>query len=164
MQNQVKNIKDGVMGKIRKDSIKMRPPIYFLLGSILTFIGLVSSIVSSIFFVGLMLFFSRSHGPMASVRLDLILSSFPWWTPVLAVIGLIAGIWLMRRYEFSFKVDFKLLIFGFILAIITSGIAVDSLGLNEALFRRGPMRGMMRQYLQDSTAPDAPGFGRYRLP
>lgn len=155
---------DHVMGKIRDDKVRMRPRIYFVIGSLLTFVGLVSSIVSSIFFVGLMRFFSRAHGPMGGFRLEQILSSFPWWTPVLAVVGLGMGIWLLRSYDFSFKIDFRFLIAGFIVAVIVSGIVVDAIGLNDALFRRGPMRGMMRQYLQDRPTQDMPGSGRYYLP
>jgi hypothetical protein len=164
MQKDLKNITDSVMSQIHSDKIKMRPRMYFVIGSTLTFVGLVSSIVSSIFFVGLMRFFSRSHGPMGSLRLDQILSSFPWWTPVLAVVALIVGIWLLRLYDFSLKVDFKLLVAGLILAVIVSGVVIDFIGLNDALFRRGPMKGMMRQYLREGPAQDMPGFGRYKLP
>ncbi len=138
------------MDQIHTKKIKMKPKAYFIAGSILTFIGLVSSVVVSVFLVGLIRFSMRSHGPMASYRLDQILSSFPWWAPILAVIGLIAGIWLLRKYDFSFRVNLKIVIFGFILAIIVGGWVIDSIGLNDALIRRGPMQGIMRQYMQDN--------------
>lgn len=134
------------MDKIHGDKIKMKPKVYFVVGSILTFVGLVSSIVVSIFLMGLIRFSLRSHGPMGSYRLEQILSNFPWWAPILAVVGLIVGIWLLRKYDFSFKVNFKLIIVGFILAVIVGGWIVDSVGLNDALIRRGPMQRMMRQY------------------
>ncbi|MFA6294897.1 MAG: hypothetical protein WC666_00545 [Candidatus Paceibacterota bacterium] len=146
MSKESKNITDNIMDQIHEDKIKMRPKIYFVAGSILTFIGLVSSVVVSVFLVGLIRFSLRTHGPMASYRLDQILSIFPWWAPILAIVGLIVGIWLLRKYDFSFKVNFKLIIIGFILAVIVGGWLVDSLGLNDVLIRRGPMQGMMRQY------------------
>lgn len=151
MQKDLKNITDSVMDQIRNDKIKMRPRIYFILGSILTFVGLASSVVASIFLVGLVRFSIRSHGPMGGFRLEQILSSFPWWAPVLAVGGLITGIWLLRRYDFAFKINFKLLILGFVLAIIVGGLIVDTIGLNDALVRRGPMKGIMRQYMQENN-------------
>ena len=139
------------MNQIHDQKIKMRPKVYFIAGSVLTFIGLVSSVVVSVFLVGLIRFSLRAHGPMASYRLDQMLSSFPWWAPVLASLGLIIGIWLLRRYDFSFKVNFKTIIIGFVLAVVVGGWVVDSIGLNDALIRRGPMRGMMRQYMQDNN-------------
>jgi hypothetical protein len=164
MSKELKNITDNIMGQIHEEKIKMRPKAYFIAGSILTFVGLVSSVVVSVFLVGLIRFSLRSHGPMASYRLDQILSSFTWWAPVLAIVGLIAGIWLLRKYDFSFKVNLKIIIIGFILAVIVGGWVIDSIGLNDALIRRGPMQGMMRQYMQDNNIQGAqgggPGWGR----
>ncbi len=137
----------------------MRPRAYFIAGSALTFVGLVSSVVVSVFLVGLMRFSLRSHGPMAGYRIDQMLSSFPWWAPVLAIVGLIAGIWLLRKYDFSFKVNFKVVIIGFTLAVIAGGWVVDNIGLNDALIRRGPMQGVMRRYIQDNNLHGAPGAG-----
>ena len=136
------------MEQIHDKKIKMHSKIYFAIGSLLTFVGLISSAVVSVFLVGLIRFSLRSHGPMAGYRLDQILSSFPWWVPVLAIVGLIAGIWLLHKYDFSYKINFKFIIIGFVLAIIIGGWVVDTIGLNDTLIRRGPMQGMMRQYMQ----------------
>lgn len=166
MSKELKNIADNVMDQIHEDKIKMKPKAYFIAGSILTFVGLVSSVVISIFLVGLIRFSLRSHGLMASYRLDQILSSFPWWAPVIAIVGLIAGIWLLRKYDFSFKMNFKMVIIGFILAVIVGGWVIDSIGLNDVLIRRGPMQGIMRQYMQDNNIQSGqgsgPGWGRNR--
>ena len=136
------------MEQIHGGKIKMRPKLYFIAGSILTFVGLASSVVISVFFIGLIRFSLRSHGPMANYRFDQILSNFPWWALALAIIGLIVGICLLRKYDFSIKLNIKLTIIGFILAVIVGGWIVDSIGLNDILIRRGPMHGIMRQYLQ----------------
>jgi hypothetical protein len=162
MSKELKNITDNIMDQIHEEKIKMRPRVYFIAGSILTFIGLVSSVVVSVFLVGLIRFSLRTHGPMASYRLDQILSSFPWWVPVLAIVGLVAGIWLLRKYDFSFKVNFKVVIVGFVLAVIISGWVIDSIGLNDVLIRRGPMQGMMRQYLDNNDIQNGPSWGRNR--
>ncbi len=148
MPKDIKEIKDSIMDQIKNDKVKMKPRIYFVLGSILAFIGLVSSFVISIFLIGLIRFSLRSHGPMGAYRFESMLSSFPWWAPILAVIGLVLGIWLMRRYDFSFKVDFKSLVIGILLAVIVGGVVVDMLGFNDALVRRGPMRGMMKEMMR----------------
>lgn len=148
------------MDQIHEEKIKMRPKAYFIAGSVLTFVGLVSSVVVSVFLVGLIKFSMRTHGPMGNYRLDKILSIFPWWAPILAIVGLVAGIWLLRRYDFSFKFNLKVIIIAFILAVIVGGWVIDSLGLNEALMRRGPMQGIMKQYIQEENIQWGRGRGR----
>jgi len=160
MSKELKNITDNIMNQIHDEKIKMHSRIYFIIGSILTFAGLVSSAVISVFLVGLIRFSLRSHGPMAGYRLDQILSGLPWWTPTLAIIGLVVGIWLLRKYDFSYKINFKVIIVGFILAVIVGGWVIDSIGLNDILTRRGPMQGMMRQYLNDNSIQRGPGWNR----
>lgn len=147
MSKELNNITDAVMSKIREGKIETRPKIYFILGSLLAFLGLVSSIVISVFLFGLMRFLSRTHGPLGEYRLEQLLSSFPWWAPVFAVLGLISGIWLLRRYDFSYKIDSKIVVAGFILAIITAGVLIDMTGVNDAWVRRGPMKWMMQNYI-----------------
>lgn len=96
--------------------------------------------------------------------MEQMLASFPWWAPVIAIVGLVAGISLIRRYDLSFKVDFKLIIVGFVLAIFVGGIVVDLIGLNDALIRRGPMRGMMRQYLLENNLRIVPDPDKHFFP
>ncbi len=151
MPKELKNITDSIMAQVSVGKLKVRPRIYFVAGSILTFAGLTASVVFSIFLFGLVRFFLRSHGPMGEYRLGRLLSSFPWWSLGLAVIGLVAGLILIRRYDFSYKFNFKIVVIGFILAIIVAGWLIDVAGLNDVWLRRGPMKGLMRQYLQENN-------------
>jgi len=150
MSTELKNINETVMDKIHDGQLKMRPKIYFIAGSVFVFVSLVSSMIFSVFLFGLIRFSLRSHGPMGSYRLDQILSTFPWWSLFLAIVGLILGVYLIRRYSFSYKLDFKILVIGFVLAVIAAGWLVDVIGLNDIWFRHGPMRGFMRQYYQET--------------
>jgi hypothetical protein len=43
-----------------------------------------------------------------------------------------------------------------IAAIVVGGWIIDSSGLNDLLLRQGPMRGVMHQYLRESTLPILP--------
>lgn len=162
MSKELKNITGAVMDRIHQGKIKMRPRVYFVIGSLLTFIGLVASLLTSVFLVGLMRFSFRSRGPMREYRLEELLSCFSWWVPVLAVLGLVIGIWLLRRYDFSYKINFKVMIFGIIVAIIVAGLVLDMTGLNDVLLRRGPMQGIMRQYFQENNIEFSQGFGGYK--
>jgi hypothetical protein len=155
------NIANTVMDQIHTGKIKMRPKLYFIVGSLLTFAGLVSSIVVSVFFVGLIRFSLRTHGPMGGYRLDQILSSIPWWVPLFACASLGIGIWLLRTYDFSFKMNTTVVIVIFVAAVVVGGWIMDSSGLNDLLLRQGPMRGVMHQYLKQPPLPGTQsGFGR----
>lgn len=156
MSKDLNNLTDTIMEQIRGDEIKMRPKIYFIVGSLLTFAGLVSSVVISVFVIGLMQFSLRAHGPMAAYRLDQLLATFPWWAPMIAIAGMGAGIWLLRTYDVSFKIHFPVLVAGFVLAVLAGGWVVDSIGLNDALLRQGPMRGMMQRYAPHDPAQGFP--------
>ena len=148
MSEELKNITNNIMEQIDKGKIKMKPKIYFIIGSIITFFGLISSMIVSIFLIGLIRFSIRSNGRMAQYRFDQILSNFPWWTTIFAIISLIIGIWLIRKYDFSYKKKNVTIILGFVLAIIITGYTIDAIGLNDTLLHRGPMQGMMQNYFK----------------
>jgi len=137
MSKELNKTTEEIMSKIHKGQIKMRPRVYFIFGYILTIVGLVFSFVTSIFFVGITRFNLRSHGPMGEYRLEQLLSTFSWWMPVLAILGLITGIWLLRKYDFSYKINFKLLIIGLVASILIAGFVIDMTGLNDFWLHRG---------------------------
>lgn len=158
MSKELKNIKQTVMEKIHHGDIKMRPKWYFVLGSLFAFLGLVASMVTSVFLFGLIRFSLRSHGPMGEYRLEQLLANFPWWTALIAVAGLGIGIWLLRRYDFSYKVNFWWVTALFIVAMVATGWILDMTGLNDTLLHRGPMQGMMRQYFEENGSWPGQGF------
>lgn len=153
MPKELKDIKENVMEQIRLGRVKMKPRMYFIAGSILTFSGLVASVIISTFLVGLIRFSLRVHGPMAQYRYDQLMANFPWWTVILAVVSLAAGIWLLRQYDFSYKKEPWIILSGFILAILLAGIIIDMAGLNNRLLQGGPMKGMMRNYFPENKMP-----------
>lgn len=129
-----------IMSQVKTGQIVMKPKWYFVAGSLLLFSGLVSLSVGAIFLVNLTVFSLRRHGPMASWRLQLMLENFPWWVPVLAVVGIILGVNLLKKYDFSYQKNFKLIVISFVLAVFAAGLMIDKLGLNDYWIRRGRMR------------------------
>lgn len=143
------------MKKIYTGKIEMKPKIYFILGSIITLGSLIISFISTVFFLNLIKFLLRSHGPMGQIRLEQLLTSFPWWAPILAILGLIIGIKLLKQYDFSYKNNFIVVIISFVISIFIGVWLIDLSGLNNIWFRQGPMRGIMREYLQkNNNIPD----------
>lgn len=134
------------MSKIKTEQIKMKPKWYFWVGSLSMFIALVGIVIVSIFLISLVTFSLRSHGPMGAVRYQQIISSFPWWAPIIVAIGLIIGIILLKKYDFSYKKNFVLIIIIFVSALLLAGILVDILGFDNLWIKRGPMRRFYQQY------------------
>jgi len=140
------NITDNVMSRIQSGRIHMKPRWYFLLGSAGLIVGFVGLAVMSVFLVSLITFSLRSHGPMAAVRYQQLLSVFPWWAPITALIGLAAGIFLLKKFDFSYKKNFLLVVTVFIGSIILAGFVINYLGIDNLWVRRGMMRRFYQQY------------------
>jgi hypothetical protein len=155
------DLEKTIMAKVKSNEISMKPKWYFVLGSALMIIGLVASSIGAVFLTNLTLFLLRQHGPNGQYRLQQLLNSFPLWIPVLAVFGIAFGIWIIRKYDFSYKKNFWLIILGFILSVVLSAFVIDLLGLNDIWSRQGPMkRFYQRVEGQNSTFQRGAGQGR----
>ncbi len=159
------DLSSSIMARIKTDKITMKPKWYFLVGSVLAFLGLVSATVMTSFFISLISFSLRPHyGPGAAFRLQLMWASFPWWAVIFAFLGTGTGLWLLKKYDFSYKQNFWLLILGFIVSTIAAGYLMDITGLTEVLTKHGPgrgMRSMFGQYmLQEERKFQRPGWKR----
>jgi len=155
MSKDIKDLQKEIMSKIDQGEIKMKPRFYFVIGSLLTFIGLVSSIVISTFLISLIRLSLRAHGRMSQYKIDQLLENFPWWTVFFAIIGLVIGIYLLRHYDFSYKINNWFIILIFILGIISAGWIIDRIGFTDIISQRGPLKGLMRNYVPP---------GNYQIP
>ncbi len=140
------DITKKVMSEIKTERIEMRPKWYFLLGSLSIFVALVGLTFVSIFLISLVTFSLRSHGPMGAIRYQQIISNFPWWAPIIVIIGLITGTILLKKYDFSYKHNFLIIIIIFVSAILLTGIFVDTFGLDDFWIKRGPMKRFYQNY------------------
>ena len=147
------------MAKVKSNEISMKPRWYFIMGSLLTIAGLVGFSIGTVFLTNITLFLIRRHGPMGQWRLQQLLSSFPLWIPVLAILGIVLGIWMLRKYDFSYKKNFWLIILGFIFSVILAAFVIDQLGLNDMWSRQGPMRRFYQQ-IEGQAFPRGQGQGR----
>lgn len=152
MEKQKRNIENKIMNKVLSGEVKMKPKWYFVLGSIISFTGLVGMIIGAIFLTNLTLFFIRKQGP-GTGRINMMLDSFPLWIPLLAVAFIILGIWMLKKYDFSYKKNFIIVAVTVVIAIILSALIINLLGLNEIWAKREPMR---RFYMEDSSCMDKP--------
>jgi len=129
-----------IMAKVKSNEISMKPRWYFVLGSFFMVIGIVGISIGAVFFTNITLFLLRQHGPMGQWRLQSMIQSFPLWVPLLAMVGIVSGIVLLKKYDFSYKKNFLMVIIGFIISIVLTAFLLDFMGLNDVWARQGPMR------------------------
>jgi hypothetical protein len=155
------DLEKTIMAKVKSNEISMKPRWYFVVGSLLTVVGLVGFSIGAVFLTNLTLFLLKRHGPMGQWRLQQLLTSFPLWIPILALIGIVLGIWMLQKYDFSYKKNFWLIILGFIISVVFTAFVIDQLGLNDIWSRQGPMRRFYQQVEgQNSTVPRGSGQGQ----
>jgi hypothetical protein len=138
------DLEKEIMSKVTSGQINMKPRWYFVFGSIFSIFGLATLSVALVFLANIVMFLFRKHGRMGQWRLEVMLNDFPMWIPILAIVGIAMGIWLLKKYDFSYKKNFTALIIGFIISIIVAGLIIDRLGLND-IWSRG---GMMKKFYQ----------------
>ncbi len=140
MSKELKNITDSIMGQIHQGKIKMKPRLYFIIGSILSFVGVVLSILTTIFVISFIRFSFLAQGPMGEYKAEELVSHFSWFGPIFAILGLVIGIWLLRQYDFSYKINFRIMVVIVILAVTVAGIVLDMTGLNNIIFQHGTVQ------------------------
>jgi hypothetical protein len=134
-----------VMTQIEKKGVRMRPRLYFVLGSVLLGIGLGMAVVFGAFFFNLAFFRLRVHEPLGFLwfgqfGLRPFFFTFPWLRLFLAFIFIILGIVLLRRYEISYKKSFLVLAISLVILVLTAGFLIDRIGFNEQVRRIPPMQ------------------------
>lgn len=138
-------IEQAIMAKVKANEVMMKPKWYFVLGSLSLVVGLIATTIAAVFLTNVTLFLMRQHGPNWQWRLQSMVTAFPWWMPLLALGGIVVGLWMLKHYDFSYKQNFPLIAASFIAAILLAAWAIDALGLGQVWFMRGPMR----RYLND---------------
>ena len=156
-------ITQQVMQRIKAEKIKMRPRIYFVMGSIFGVLGLTTAFISSAFMLSIFHLSLREGGRMHAYKLETLQEMFHWWIPVLAIVGLVTGIWLLRRYEFSYRTNFIWVALFFTLSVIFASATFLYSGAYGAILERGPMHGLVKPWQsegygqgqrQHSSTPD----------
>jgi hypothetical protein len=137
-------MEQNIMDRIRSNEIKMKPKWFFVAGSVFLILGLVGISIGAAFLLNLTLFLIMKKGPGYG-RLNMLLSSFPWWVPLFAIVGIVIGIIFLKKYDFSYKKNFTIIAGIFIFSIIITAIVLEISGLNDIWLHRGPVRQFFNQ-------------------
>lgn len=149
-ENGLNGFAKEVTEKIKSGEIKMKPKSYFILGNILTTGGIIIS-----GFLGTLLTSFLIHRykmlklaedtvwqgmkrPDPFTRGRLFLYNFPWWAFIIAILSVVLGIYLMRKFESGYKANFPSLIVLTVFVIVITGILIDKSGIHDMAKRHEP--------------------------
>lgn len=152
-----KNLATKVMTQIQSKHLTPRPRWHFVLGAALSTIGVAVSAALTLLGIHLLRFRLTHPGIGAARKLNFILTNLPWYIPVFAVVGLVGGYLLLRRYDFSYRKNFGFIILAVLTGLILGSYTLSSLRIDDFLSRRG----YFRQIYQGQTDIPAPG-GRWQ--
>lgn len=156
-----KNIKQNIIKKIESEQVTIRPIWVFYLGSVLSALGLVIASAFTLISIHLFRFRLTHPGINAARKIDFLLTSIPWYIPVLGVLGLVIGYLLLKQYDFSYRKNLSAIVVLILSALVLSSILFDKMGINDVLSRRGYFRQIYGQE-QNWGQLKGPGFGQGR--
>lgn len=118
-----KDIKKRIMKGIKKNEIKMRPKIYFAIGSLFLILGVILSVILTSVFLHSFVFGIRRFAPFSYFRMGFpgfrpFFLTFPWISLVVCILSIYFGITLLKKYDISYKNKFSSLAIGLVVIII----------------------------------------------
>jgi len=142
--------KDAVMQKIEKESIKMKPKVYFVIGLLALILGFTIAILTGIFFTSIFIFLVKTNKFYQFLLLGHLgarpfFLHFPWKVLIIGGISTAAGLYLIKKSNLAYKYKFSTVLTGLVAAIIVSGIILNRIGINRRMQNLPPMRGFYRQ-------------------
>jgi hypothetical protein len=137
-----KDLSKDIIKRIKKGKVKMRPKAYFVAGSTLLGIGFAGFLLFAIVFMNRAFFRFRVFGPFGNLFLGRagirpFILTFPFLSLILALTGIVGGLFILRRYEFSYKRSLVTLLVGTTAFVITAGAVLDVVGFGEKVASAG---------------------------
>ncbi len=134
-----------VMKKIKSNELKMRPRVYFVMGSMLLGVGIVGVLMMTVLLTGAVFFRLRMGEAMGYLRLgkpglSFFMRAFPWKVVGLTVVGFLSGSYLLKKHSKAYKVGLGWLVLGAVITVLGLGFLVDKTGVNEKLERRQQLK------------------------
>lgn len=144
--------------KIAQEEITMRPQWHFVLASFLLGFGTIGVLSSTIFTLSLFFFHWRMHEILEQVVPERLLwatmlRNIPWLYLLVSIALFYISLSLLKKYEFSYKKNWPLLLLGLLIAIIFSSFFVDRIGVNDRLRRHPALRHMYEVRYQIRSTP-----------
>lgn len=153
-----------IMDQIDSGQVKMKPKIYFVLGSILSSLGIGLALVFSLISISILSFRLRKFGLSGLI----ISGSRPLLAPlplIILLIGLVIfylGLRILKKYDFTYRHNFLAITVVILLIVVGLGIFTDQLGFNQWLEKRTGMRQIYQQRQLDTQPNSAAQPRRFK--
>lgn len=154
-KKEAKDITSRVMAEIHEQNLRMRPRLYFVIGSALLGLGSAGLVLSAVFFTNLVLFHLRIQRPFGFLAFGSrgfrpFLTSFPLLFLLLAVLAFFGGVKLIRKYDFSYRKGFWGTVIGLAVFVLSFGFLLDRTSLNERARQLKPLQPLYREQPLDA--------------
>lgn len=128
-------LKDQIMDKVNKGSVKMKPKEFFTALKILTAILILAVLGTAAFLFNLSLYVPRRNLG-GRYMLGSFLSNVPWTYVVLALVLLFVGIFILEKKTTLYKKRTVYVVLGIVLAVLFSGFILSNSKINHRLEKR----------------------------
>lgn len=140
-----KDLSKNVMKAIHDKHIRMRPKVYFVLGSLFLGIGLAGILITTAFFINLIFFRFGLYEPFDYLRfgrfgIRAFLQNIPWWPILLGISGIVGGLALLKYFDISYKKSFLGLSSGLIAMIFILGFVLNRINFNRRVSQLKPLK------------------------
>ena len=145
------SISDKIFNKIKKEQIKMRPKIYFILRAILVALMTILVAFFILFLVSFILFNLRASGAWFVPRfgfgaMGIFIKSLPWLFILIALILIVVLEILVKRFSFAYRRPILYSVLAIIIFALLGSFAISRTHLHPDFFwkaqeRRLPMMG-----------------------
>lgn len=136
----VKDIKNEVLDKIKKNNIKIKPKrwfhfVKFGIASLIIILALLSVVFANYF-----IYIPKKMGAFKGSGMSIYFSYVPIVLFIVIILMIILSIWLYKEFEGGYKKSFLFIFFVALIAIIIIGVILAFSGINERLERNPQMR------------------------
>lgn len=127
------NVKEGVMNAISEHQLAPRPNWYYVLGSALWFVGLLTLFINISFLVHRFMFLRYSSGPVLSGLSKAWQAVFLLLTVPIGAMSFYVGTRMCRRYGLLYRQHPHVLAAGMVAVIIAVALLIEFTPLREAM-------------------------------
>lgn len=147
-----KTITDKVVGQIKSGKLRMKPRWYFVALAIAASAGLAAVAIVVVYLANLLVFKLRiesSGRPMYGLgdNISYFAGNFPWVALLAGIVGIAALIWMVKKFDFSYRLG-KWTVIAVVLASLIAGSALAFTNINSHLENFGPMRHFYGENMQ----------------
>jgi hypothetical protein len=159
-----KDISEKVMREIEAKEVKMRSRLYFVVGSVLTAVGLAGTAILSSFLMNVVIFRVTAHRTLNYLFLGRggvvpFVCVFPWEVLAGFVILLMVGMGLIRKYDFAYKNKQWMVAVGGVVFLLAMALMMQLTSLNRRMAERGLIKEIYRGREIELTPPPYPFRG-----